>query len=222
MDTTRLSCRTAPAWSLSSKSHYHVFTAMLHGALLTFDTLLVLFHRMQRKQRIPIKFSVVCDIMHTAAFMLKQACGFLCAGQQASPRAQLLASAASVSVRLHCKAQRKPRQSQAPQEVSSPQGVPQPQPWLLIIPSHLHGLNASASWNLATSALHFACVSSLNYTRRERHTRVPACPTVSTCLAVWLPLHACFAHPQNQMLFCMPQAQGLQQVAATSLGPSHS
>ena len=47
-----------------------------------------------------------------------------CAGQQQrSPRAQMLASAAAVQVRLHCRAQRVPRQSSRPQEASSPQGA---------------------------------------------------------------------------------------------------
>ncbi|KAL0037452.1 hypothetical protein WJX79_008680 [Trebouxia sp. C0005] len=44
-------------------------------------------------------------------------------GQQGSPRAQMLASAAAVQVRLHCRAQCVPRQSSPPQEVTSPQGA---------------------------------------------------------------------------------------------------
>ena len=43
--------------------------------------------------------------------------------QQGSPRAQMLASAAAVQVRLHCRAQRVPRQSSPPQEATSPQGM---------------------------------------------------------------------------------------------------
>ncbi|KAL0052681.1 hypothetical protein WJX82_005986 [Trebouxia sp. C0006] len=43
--------------------------------------------------------------------------------QQRSPRAQMLTSAAAVQVRLHCRAQRVPRQSSRPQEASSPQGI---------------------------------------------------------------------------------------------------
>ncbi|DBA82715.1 TPA: hypothetical protein ACH3X1_006948 [Trebouxia sp. C0004] len=43
--------------------------------------------------------------------------------QQGSPRAQMLASAAAVQVRLHCRAQRVPRQSSPPQEATSLQGA---------------------------------------------------------------------------------------------------